>query len=116
MGWWKILKTNLGAIRTQRDFEVALEDEDTEKSKRLIAESISKILKAGLTKKKLDIIEDIRSTNGEQLNKLISAAFQRGWIRSGEPNLSNAMDEVLLEAQNLIREYRSHGLDKFENR
>ena len=36
-------------------------------------------------------------------DEALSNAFQRGWTRDGTPNLSNAMDEVLREAQEFTR-------------
>jgi len=106
MGLWGILKANLGSIKTQRKLEAAMAMEDHEKATRLIAESISNILKAGLTSKQLAALESIRADQGDLLNQCLTAAFQRGWTRSGVPNLSNAMDEVLREAQRLITEFR----------
>ncbi|MDH3839085.1 MAG: hypothetical protein OET57_20255, partial [Desulfobacteraceae bacterium] len=70
-------------------------------------ESISDILKAGLTKKQLSILQSIKEEHGKLLNKLLSDAFQRGWKRNDEPNLSNAMDEVLRAAQEAVREYKN---------
>ncbi len=80
---------------------------DNEKLKTLIAESISEILRAGLTKNQLSTLEIIKNEHRELLNQLLSQAFQRGWTRSGSPNLSNAMDEVLRAAQEAIKEYRN---------
>lgn len=107
MGLFGILKANLGSIKKQREIEAAMLLEDDEKTKRLIAKSISEILRAGLTKKQLAVLETIKEDHGELLNQLLSQAFQRGWTRDKEPNLSNAMDEVLRAAQDAIKEYRN---------
>ncbi len=107
MGLFSIIKANLTAIKKQRQIESAMQSGDNEKTKNLIAESISAILRAGLTKNQLSTLETIKNDHGELLNELLSQAFQRGWTRSSEPNLSNAMDEVLKAAQEAIREYKS---------
>jgi len=65
-----------------------------------------KILKAGLTKRQIKLLEVIHNEYEKDLNKLLSMAFQRGWVRGGSPNLSNAMDETLLEAQEIIKKYQ----------
>lgn len=49
MGQWGILKANLGSIFTQRKLETALAEGDDDTVRRLITESIIKILKVGLT-------------------------------------------------------------------
>ncbi|UCE53444.1 MAG: hypothetical protein JSV31_30085 [Desulfobacterales bacterium] len=107
MGFFRLLKANLGSIKKQREIESAMLLDDNKKATELISESISEILKAGLTKNQLSILESIKEEHGELLNKLLSDAFQLGWKRSGEPNLSNAMDEVLRAAQEAVREYKN---------
>lgn len=107
MGLFGIIKANLTSIKKQRQIETAMQSGEDEKAKILIAESISEILHAGLTKNQLTTLETIKNEHGELLNQLLSQAFQRGWIRSGAPNLSNAMDEVLRAAQEAIKEYRN---------
>lgn len=107
MGFFSILKANLGSIKKQREIESSMSLGDSEKTTKLIGESISEILKAGLTKKQLAVLQLIREEHGETLNKLLSEAFQRGWTRGGEPNLSNAMDEVLRSAQEAVKEYKN---------
>jgi hypothetical protein len=107
MGLFNIFKANLGAIRKQKEIEAAMLLGDNEKTIKLIGESISGIVKAGLTEKQLTILERIREDHGELLNELLSQAFQRGWMRSGRPNLSNAMDEVLRAAHGAIKDYRN---------
>jgi DNA-binding TFAR19-related protein (PDSD5 family) len=106
MGFFGILKANFGSIKKQREIEEAIQSEDNEKVKILIAESISSILRSGLTKKQLNELELIKNDYGESLSQLLSQAFQNGWMRSGTPNLSNALDEVLRRAQEIIKEYR----------
>ena len=75
--------------------------------KRSIGDSVGEILSAGLTQMEMDTFEALREEHGDLLRKLISEAFGRGWIRSGEPNLSNAMEEVLVAAQYAIKGYRN---------
>ncbi len=106
MGFLRILKVNLGSIKKQREIESAMSSGDKDKTTRLIGQNISDILKAGLTKKQLAVLGIIREEHSELLNTLLSAAFQREWLRSGEPNLSNAMDEVLRAAQEAIKEHK----------
>ena len=107
MGLFNIIKTNLTSIKKQRQIEAAMKSGENEKLKTLIAESISEILRAGLTKNQLLTLETIKNEHRELLNQLLSQAFQRGWTRSGTPNLSNAMDEVLKATQEVIKEYRN---------
>ena len=103
MGIWGIMKANFQAIGKQRDLEAALAADDKPKVEQLIAESISTILKAGLSSRQLTALEEIEKKEGKVLNKALSDAFHLGWTRDGKPNLSNAMDEVLREAQELTR-------------
>ena len=110
MKLWGLFKANLRSIKTQQELETAMAMGDQEKTKQLIVESMSSILKSGLTKKQLNTLEQIKIGWPEETNKLLADAFQRGWIRSGTPNLSNAMDEVLRQAQELISEHRKAGL------
>ena len=107
MGLLSLIKANFTSTKKQREIEAAMKSGDNAKIKILIAESISEILRAGLTKNQLSLLDTIRSQHGELLNPLLSQAFQRGWARSGAPNLSNAMDEVLKAAQEIIKEYRN---------
>ena len=106
MGLFGIIKANLISIKKQRQIEAAIQSGDNEKAQKLIAESISGILRSGLTNNQLTTLETIKNEHGELLNQLLSQAFQRGWIRSGAPNLSNAVDEVLRAAQEAIKEHR----------
>lgn len=99
MGLFGIIKANLTSIKKQRQTEAAMQFGNDEKAQKLITESISGILCPGLTMNQLNTLETIKNEHGELLNQLLSQAFQRGWVRSGVPNLSNAMDEVLRVAQ-----------------
>jgi len=108
MGFFGILKANLGSIKKQREIEAAMLLEDDEKTKRLIAESISEILRASLTKEQLTVLQTINEDHGEILNQLLSQAFQRGWTRDKEPNLSNAMDEGSDRTRRTISKCRRH--------
>ena len=56
---WKLAKVNLGSIKTQSKLEKALASNDEAKIKHLMGESISEILEATLTKKELNILENI---------------------------------------------------------
>ncbi len=105
MGLFSIIKANFTSIKKQRQLEAAMQSGDNKKANNLIAESISTVLRAGLTKNQLTTLETIKNEHGELLNQLLSQAFQRGWTRSGAPNLSNAMDEVLRAAQEAIKEH-----------
>ena len=102
MGILNLLKANLKSIPLQKELETAIDNEDDKTIKIIITECISTILKAGLTKEQIKLLEMIDRDHKKDLNKLLSSAFQRGWVRNGSPNLSNAMDEVLLEAQIII--------------
>jgi hypothetical protein len=49
------------------------------------------------------------------MQDIMESAFQRGWMRDGKPNLSNAMDEVLIEVAKRIRQAREEGeVKRFE--
>jgi hypothetical protein len=43
------------------------------------------------------------------MQDIMESAFQRGWMRDRKPNLSNAMDEVLLEVVERIKQAREEG-------
>ena len=107
MGLLRLFKTNFTSIKKQRQLEAAMQSGDDEKVTNLIAESISTILRAGLTKNQLTTLETIKNEQGELLNQTLSKAFQGGWTRSGVPNLSNAMDEALMAAQKAIKKHRA---------
>lgn len=106
MGLFGIIKQNLTSIKKQQQIKAAMQSGDNEKAQKHIADSISEILRSGLTKSQLTTLETIKDEHGELLNQLLSQAFKRGWTRSGEPNLSNAIDEVLKTAQEAIKEHR----------
>lgn len=112
MKLWDIFKANFGSIKAQRELEAAMAVNDQGKIRSLIGENIASILKAALTKRDLKILEIINTIEKEKLNQLLTAAFARGWTRSGKPNLSNAMDEVVREARNAIKAFKESGLEK----
>ena len=91
----------------QRQIEIAILLEDHESMKRLIGASVGEILTTGLTQTERATLETIREAHGDLVRQLISEAFGRGWVRSGEPNLSSAMHEVLLAAQHVIKGFRN---------
>lgn len=106
MGGWSILRANLGSIRTQRELEAALEAGDSTTVERLISESIVKILKAGLSHHERRNLDQLKETHRNEIEALITDAFDRGWLRDGRPNLSNAMDEVLITVARRIKQGR----------
>jgi hypothetical protein len=109
MGQWGILKANLGSIFTQRKLETALAEGDDDTVRRLITESIVKILKVGLTPNERRNLDELKQLHRQEMRDIMESAFQRGWMRDGKPNLSNAMDEVLIEVAERIRQGREEG-------
>lgn len=106
MGTLSILKANLGSILTQRKLESALAEGDHDTAQELITQSIVKILKAGLTPNERRNLDELKQLHRQEMQDIIESAFQRGWMRDGKPNLSNAMDEVLIEVAERIRQAR----------
>jgi hypothetical protein len=109
MGSLDLIKANLGSVQRQRQIEAAVESGDTAAGSQLIHESILGILKAGLTPRQLRNYDELKQNNNDEITDLVTDAFDRGWWRNGSPNLSNALDEVLLTTQNRIREGRAKG-------
>ena len=109
MGKWGLLKANLSSILVQRKIEAALATGDDERVSYLISQSIVTILKAGLTPRQKRNLDLLKENHREEMEELIMEAFQRGWSRDETPNLSNAMDEVLLAVTERIREGRAIG-------
>src|SRR5438094_5752718 len=109
MGNWGLLKANLGSILIQRKLETALAKGDNETAKELISQSIIKILKAGLTQHQRQNLDELKQLHRQEMHDIIESAFQRGWVRDSKPNLSNAMDEVLIEVAERIRQAREEG-------
>ena len=109
MGKWGLLRANFGSILVQRKIEVALADGDEDRVSELMSQSIVTILKAGLTPRQKRNLDVLKENHREEMQALMTDAFQRGWIRAGTPNLSNAMDEVLLAVAERIREGRVKG-------
>ncbi len=107
MGVIGLSRATIVSIEKQRRIEAAIVLEDHDRMKRLIGDSVGEILAAGLTQTEMATLELIRDEHGELLQRLISEAFGRGWVKSGEPNLSNAMEEVLIVAQHVVRGYRN---------
>ena len=100
-------KATITSIEKQRQIEAAIVLEDHDRMRRLIGDSVGEVLSAGLTQMEMATLEALREEHGELLRQLISEAFGRGWVRSGEPNLSSAMHEVLLAAQHVIKGFRN---------
>ena len=100
-------RATIVSVEKQRQIEAAMLLEDHERMKRLIGDSVGEILAAGLTQTEMNAFAALREEHGELLRQLISEAFGRGWVRSGEPNLSNAMEEVLVAARHAIKGYRN---------
>jgi hypothetical protein len=109
MGKWGLLKANLSSVLVQRKIEAALASGDDERVSDLISQSIVTILKAGLTPRQKRNLDVLKENHREGMEALIMDAFQRGWSRDGTPNLSNAMDEVLLAVTERIAEGRAIG-------
>ena len=112
MGFWGLIKINFLSIFKQQKILDAIKNNDSAEYTQLIAESIRDILKAGLIPNQLNILEEISNSYREETKALLGAAFQRGWMRDGQPNLSNAMDEVQKQAIELINLYKEAGLDQ----
>ena len=115
MRFWRLIKLNLLSIPKQQKILDAIKNNDSPESTKLIAESIRDILQAGLMPNQLNILEEISNSYREETKSLLGVAFQRGWMRDGQPNLSNAMDEVQKEAIELINLYKEYGLDQYKN-
>jgi hypothetical protein len=109
MGTFGLIKANLGSILTQRKLEAALANGDNETAQELISQSIVKILKAGLTQHQRQNLDELKQLHRQEMQDIMESAFQRGWMRDGNPNLSNAMDEVLIEVAERIRQAREEG-------
>lgn len=109
MGRWGIIKANFGSIFVQPKLQAAIDAGDTDTATNLISKSIVTILRAGLTPRQRRNLDQLKENHRPEIQKLLSDAFQRGWVRDGVPNLSNAMDEVLLAASERIREGRARG-------
>lgn len=109
MGTWGLFKANFGFIFIQRKLQAALAEGDDETVTDLISQSIVTILKAGLTPRQKRNLDVLKENHREEMQALMTEAFQRGWVRDGSPNLSNAMDEVLLAVAERIREGRATG-------
>ena len=103
MSLFGLLKAKLLSKKKQKQIESAMQAEDSERAKVLISETINEMLRAALTKNQLSILKAIKSGHNESLTQELLQAFHRGWINSGNPNLSNAMDEVLKSAQEAIK-------------
>jgi hypothetical protein len=86
-----------------------MDEGDTETVSKLISQSIVTILKAGLTSHQRQNLAYLKENHRVEIEELISSAFHRRWLRDGQPNLSNAMDEVLKAVQFRIREARDIG-------
>lgn len=97
----------LGPVEQQRAIELAMLQEDHASMKRLIGASVGEVLTAGLTAGELATFETIRQEHEALVRGLISEAFGRGWVKGGEPRLSNAMHEVLMAAQHAVRGFKN---------
>lgn len=78
-------------------------------AQQLITQSIVEILKAGLTPNERRNLDELKQLHKQEIQDIMESAFQRGWMRDGKPNLSNAMDEVLLEVAERIKQAREEG-------
>jgi hypothetical protein len=109
MGQWGLLKANLGSIFTQRKLESALAEGHRHTAYLIITESIAKIVKAGLTPNEQRNLNELKRLHPQEMEDLMESAFHRGWMRDGKPNLSNAMDQVLIEVTERIKQARKEG-------
>lgn len=109
MGWWGLFRANFGSILVQRKIEAALAAGNSEATEALISQSIVKILKVGLTPRERQNLDELKLIHRDEMGELISDAFDRGWLRDGAPNLSNAMDEVLITVAKRIKQGRADG-------
>lgn len=109
MGSWGLIKANFGSVRAQLKIEAAMDAGDSDAVTDLIDQSIVTILRAGLTPRQRRNLDQLKENHRPEIQELLTDAFQRGWVRDGVPNLSNAMNEVLLAASERIREARSNG-------
>ncbi len=107
MGRLGLIKANFGSIRVQRKIEAAMAAEDFDTVTDLMSQSIITILKAGLTPRQKRNLDTLKENQREEMQELMTNAYRRGWMRDGVPNLSNAMDEVLLAVAERIREGRA---------
>ncbi len=99
--------SHVSSSERQREIELAIRLEDHESMKRLIGDSVGEILAAGLTQTEMATLAILKDEHGDVLRQLISEAFGRGWVRSGTPNLSHAMHEVLVAAQHAVRGFQN---------
>lgn len=106
MGFLGIMRVNFESIRMQRELEAALEARDLEVAKRIISESIVKILDAGLTKNEQEILAKLKLRDPSSLGRDLREAFDRGLSRDGNFSLSNGMDAALRRATELINASR----------
>lgn len=109
MGAFGLIKANFGSILTQRKLEAALAKGDNETAKELISQSIVTILNAGLTQHQRQNLDELKQLHRQEMQDIMESAFQRGWMRDGRPNLSNEMDEVLIEVIERIKQAREEG-------
>lgn len=108
-GKWGLIRANFGSIRMQPKLEAAMAAGDAHRVSDLISQSIITILKAGLTARQKRNLDVLKANHREEMQQLMTDAFQRGWVRDGTSNLSNAMDEVLLAVAERIRAGRAAG-------
>jgi len=106
MGQWGIWTANLGSIFTQAKLQAALAEGRFHAAELIKLQSIEKILKAGLTPNEQRNLNELRGRHPQEMDDIMDNAFQRGWMRDGKPSLSNAMDQVLIEVVDRIKQAR----------
>ena|SRR2546422_5972136 len=109
MGALGLFKANLSAVFTQRKLEVALAEGHRYTAQLIITKSTVKILKAGLTPNERRNLDELKQLHRQEIQDIMESAFQRGWMRDGRPSLSNAMDQVLIEVAERIKQAREEG-------
>jgi hypothetical protein len=89
--------------------EAALAAEDYDTAEQITVQSIDEILKAGLTPNEQRNLDELKQLHPQEIQDIMQSAFQRGYFRNGKPNLSNAMDEVLIELAERVKQAREEG-------
>jgi hypothetical protein len=103
-----LMKKEFWALRVQSKFQNAVRTGDHETTGEIMVKAISRSLKSGLSRTELKWLERATNSDRETVHSRLAAAFQLGSNRdkSFQLSLSNAMDEVMREAQAIAREQR----------
>ena len=94
-------------LHEQRELNAAIQSGDQAAVSRLVHMNIKNMLEVRLTRSQLSVLDELKIEHGDMLNRLLSQAFRKGWVRQGGSHkLANAMANVLQVAQTLVRVYR----------